>query len=227
MRVLAAGSLRGVWAQLITHFSEPVETHFGPAGILQERILAGEECDLFASANLAHPQALLAAGRAQAVVPFASNKLCLTVRSDVMHVGDDWRVLLNRTDLRLATSTAGCDPSGDYTQELFNRMGVEGHAARQRALALVGGRNSALIPTGTLAAQWVIESGQAEMFIGYASYANTLRQTDGLTVLAIPEPFNPHAQYALAVLTPKAQRLAEFIQSKEAKVILREAGFGV
>lgn len=108
MRVLAAGSLRGVWAQLITHFSEPVETHFGPAGILQERILAGEECDLFASANLAHPQALLAAGRAQAVVPFSSNKLCLTVRSDVMLVGDDWRALLNRTDLRLATSTAGC-----------------------------------------------------------------------------------------------------------------------
>lgn len=227
MRVLAAGSLRIVWEQLIAHFSEPIETHFGPAGILQERILAGEECDLFASANLAHPQALLTAGRAQAVVPFASNKLCLTVRSDVMHNGDDWRSLLNRTDLRLATSTAGCDPSGDYTQELFNRMGTEGNTARQRALALVGGRNSAPIPTGKMAAQWVIESGQAEMFIGYVSYAKKRRHTEGLTVFAIPEPFNPHAQYALAILTPKAQRLAEFLQSQKAKAILLEAGFGV
>jgi len=227
MRVLAAGSLRIVWAQLIAHFSEPVETHFGPAGILRERILAGEECDLFASANLAHPQALLAAGRAQAVVPFASNKLCLTVRSDVVRDGDDWRVLLNRTDLRLATSTAGCDPSGDYTQELFVRMGQDGKSVRERALALVGGRDPASIPTGKMAAEWVIESGQAEMFIGYASYANTLRQTAGLTVFAIPEPFNPHAQYAFALLTPKAQRLAEFLQSKEAKLILLEAGFEV
>lgn len=227
MRVLAAGSLRVVWAQLIAHFSEPVETHFGPAGILHERILAGEECDLFASANLAHPQALLTGGRAQAVVPFASNKLCLTVRSEVMHNGDDWRSLLNRTDLRLATSTAGSDPSGDYTQELFERMGREGNIVRQRALALVGGHNSAPIPAGKMAAEWLIASGQAEMFIGYASYAKKLRQTPGLTVLPIPESFNPHALYALAILTPKAQRLAEFLQSKEAKTILIEAGFGI
>ena len=55
MRVLAAGSLRRVWPQLMGHFPEPVETQFGPAGLLRERIASGEACDLFASANLAHP----------------------------------------------------------------------------------------------------------------------------------------------------------------------------
>lgn len=65
MRVLAAGSLRRVWPQLMAHFPEAVETQFGPAGLLRERIVSGEACDLFASANLAHPQALHVMGRAQ------------------------------------------------------------------------------------------------------------------------------------------------------------------
>ncbi|MFY9996379.1 MAG: molybdate ABC transporter substrate-binding protein [Leclercia sp.] len=225
MRVLAAGSLRGVWPQLMAHFPEPVDTQFGPAGILRERIDAGESCDLFVSANLAHPQALLMAGRALAVVPFASNKLCLTIRSASLRDGDDWRALLNRTDLRLATSTAGCDPSGDYTQELFTRMGRAGDAVRERARALVGGRDSPPVPTNRLAAEWIIHSGQAEMFIGYASYAEKLRQIAGLTVIDIPEPFNPRAQYAAALITARAHSLAAFLQSQEAQKILREAGF--
>jgi hypothetical protein len=87
MRVLAAGSLRVVWQNLMAHFPEPVETQFGPAGLLRERIETGESCDLFASANLAHPQALFASGQALSVVPFASNQLCLTVRSDVLRAG--------------------------------------------------------------------------------------------------------------------------------------------
>ncbi|MCU6668209.1 molybdate ABC transporter substrate-binding protein [Enterobacteriaceae bacterium H4N4] len=225
MRVLAAGSLRGVWPQLMAHFPEPVNTQFGPAGILREQIEAGQSCDLFASANLAHPQALLATGRALAVASFASNKLCLTLRSDRLRDGDDWRALLMRADLRLATSTPGCDPSGDYTQELFTRMGEAGESVRKRALALVGGHHSAAVPAGVLAAEWIIHSGQAEMFIGYASYANRLRQVAGLTIIDIPEPVNPRAHYAFAQLTARAQPLATFLQSQDAQRILRDAGF--
>ena len=226
MRVLAAGSLRVVWPQLTAHFPEPVETQFGPAGLLRERIESGEACDLFASANLAHPQSLLAAGRAQSVTAFASNRLCLTARSDVLREGDDWRSVLTRADLRIATSTAGADPSGDYTQTLFTRMGDAGEAVRKRAMALVGGRGSAPVPAGKLAAEWIILGGQAEVFIGYASYAATLRKRAGLTVIDIPAPFNPRAEYACAVMTPQGQRLADFLQSERAKAILQQAGFG-
>lgn len=55
MRVLAAGSLKTVWPAMMAHFPHPVETHFGPAGLLRERIEAGERCDLFASASEEHP----------------------------------------------------------------------------------------------------------------------------------------------------------------------------
>ncbi|MDK9604182.1 molybdate ABC transporter substrate-binding protein [Lelliottia wanjuensis] len=227
MRVLAAGSLRGVWPQLMAPFPHPVDTQFGPAGLLRERIEAGEPCDLFASANVAHPQALLQYGRARSVAVFASNTLCLTVRSDALREGDDWLSLLTRPDLRLATSTAGCDPSGDYTQELFTRMGEAGVAVRERAQALVGGRESAPVPPGKLAAEWIIQSGQADLFIGYASYAPKLRLIPELKVLNIPAPFNPRAEYACAVMTPQAENLAEFLQSEKAKAILQQAGFGV
>lgn len=227
MRVLAAGSLRMGWPQLMAHFPQPVETQFGPAGLLRERIEAGEACDLFASASLAHPQTLLAAGLAQFVVPFASNRLCLTVRSDVLRDSDDWRSVLTRDDLRIATSTAGADPSGDYTQTLFTRMGDAGEAVRRRARALVGGRDSEPVPAGRLAAEWIILGGQAEIFIGYASYAAKLREVAGLTVIDIPAPFNPRAEYACAVITPQGQGLMDFLQSDKAKAILQQAGFGV
>ncbi|MGF6423116.1 molybdate transport system substrate-binding protein [Lelliottia sp. 489] len=227
MRVLAAGSLRGIWPQLLAHFPHPVETQFGPAGLLRERIEAGEPCDLFASANVAHPQALLIKGLASSVAIFARNQLCLTARSEVLRDHEDWFSLLTRPDLRLGTSTAGCDPSGDYTQELFTRMGEAGIPMRERAMALVGGRASAPIPQGKRAAEWIIESDQADLFIGYASYAPALRQIAGLSVLNIPAPFNPRAEYASAVMTPQGQVLADYLQSDQAKAILQQGGFGV
>lgn len=69
----------------------------------------------FASANAAHPQALLQAGLAQECQGFASNQLMLTARRSPDNDGLDWLALLSTPRLRLATSTPGCDPSGDYT----------------------------------------------------------------------------------------------------------------
>lgn len=226
MQILAAGSLKGVWPALMAYFPAPVDTRFGPAGLLRERIEAGESCDLFASASEDHPQTLLAAGRALAVMPFTSNRLCITVRSDCLLPGDDWFTLLTRDSLRIATSTPGTDPSGDYTQVLFSRMGNAGEAVRQRALPLAGGRDSPVIPTGRLAAEWIIQADMADLFIGYASYRTALSRAAGLTVVDIPAAVNPVARYACAVITPEAQRLATFLGSEQAKGVLRDAGFG-
>ena len=225
MRVLAAGSLKPVWPALMSHFQQPVDTRFGPAGLLREQIEAGEPCDLFASASEAHPQKLLAAGRALAIISFATNKLCITVRSDRLQPGDDWYQLLTRDSLRIATSTPAADPSGDYAQELFSRMGQAGQEVRQRAIPLVGGRDSAAIPAGRLAAEWIINTDQADLFIGYASYRGALSQIAGLTVVDIPEAINPIARYTCAVITPEAGRLAAFLRSEQATAVLEEAGF--
>ena len=64
--LLAAGSLKGAFVPLLARFQQvtgiEVEAHFAPAGLLRERIEAGERCSVFASANGQHPQALRQAG---------------------------------------------------------------------------------------------------------------------------------------------------------------------
>jgi len=226
MRILAAGSLRAVWQSLMACFQEKdVLCDFGPAGLLRERIEAGEPCDFFAAANRAHPQALLDAGRAQSVAPFATNRLCLTVRADAVREGDDWLSLLTRPDLRIGTSTAGCDPSGDYTQQLFSRMGDAGTRVREQAVALVGGRDTLPLPVGSLAAEWLISNDDTDVFIGYASYAPRLRLIETLTVVEIPEPYNPVAEYGFACLSDKGKSFADFLLSPEARLILCQHGF--
>ncbi|EAA8951916.1 molybdenum ABC transporter substrate-binding protein [Salmonella enterica] len=199
MRILAAGSLRAVWPQLMAAFQMDAVCDFGPAGLLRERIEAGEACDFFASANLAHPQA--------------------------MREGEDWLSLLTRRDLRIGTSTAGCDPSGDYTQQLFSRMGNEGEVVRKRAVALVGGRQTLPLPAGRLAAEWLINHDYTDIFIGYASYAPRLRRVNSLRVVDIPEPYNPVAEYGFACLSEQGKTLADFLLSPRARLILMQHGF--
>lgn len=226
MHILAAGSLRAVWQPLMACFQEKdVLCDFGPAGLLRERIDAGEPCDFFASANMAHPQALLDAGRAQSVAPFATNRLCLTVRASAVREDDDWLSLLTRPNLRIGTSTAGCDPSGDYTQQLFSRMGDAGTRARERAVALVGGRDTLPLPAGSLAAEWLIGNDYTDVFIGYASYAPRLRLIEALTVVEIPAPYNPIAEYGFACLSEKGKPFADFLLTPEARLILCQHGF--
>lgn len=94
LTLLAAGSLRSAFLPLVAHFRQhtglAVDAQFGPAGLLRERIEAGSPCAVFASANAAHPQALLQAGLAQECQGFASNQLMLTARRSPDNDGLDW-----------------------------------------------------------------------------------------------------------------------------------------
>lgn len=226
MRVLAAGSLRQVWKSLMANYQgDNIQCDFGPAGILRERIEAGETCDFFASANMAHPQMLMAAGHVLYIKPFTYNRLCLYVRANKINVNDDWYSLLNKETLRIGTSTAGCDPAGDYTHQLFENMGSIGGKIRQRAVALVGGRKSLPLPRNVIAAQWLIKNDYTDLFIGYASYAPGLKSIESVKVIEIPEPYNPVAIYGFACLTEKARPLCNFLISSDARAILEQHGF--
>ena len=80
VKVLAAGSLTGAMtaiAQLYTQKTgQKIEAQFGPAGLLRERIENGEQADIFASANMEHPQALADKGLATQPVVLLRNRLC-------------------------------------------------------------------------------------------------------------------------------------------------------
>lgn len=193
LQVLAAGSLRDVWKMLMTAFHAEsgltANTLYGPAGLLRQRIEQGEICDLFVSADLQHPEKLRQQGLADHTGHFTNNRLCLTAKRDCVIEQDDWLSLLLREDLRLGTSTPLCDPAGDYTLLLFDHIEQHhpgcGDALRQRAIAMVGGPGSLPVPAGDLAAQWIITTGHAELFIGYASYAPRLARFSQLTFLPL------------------------------------------
>ncbi|WP_437609118.1 molybdate ABC transporter substrate-binding protein [Erwinia sp. V71] len=233
LQVLAAGSLRNVWPALMATFEQQtgstVATQFAPAGLLRQRIINGEPCDLFASANLAHPQALLQQGLAIQVELFTRNQLCLTAKASLVSRDDDWLTLLSRPSLRLATSTPASDPSGDYTWQLFDTIEQRhpglGVKLKKRAMSLVGGADSAPIPAGKLAARWLIDSGHAELFLGYQSYAAELRRDAALRVFAIPRDYQPDIAYGFALCQPRAAALAAFLLNPAAQQLLHAAGF--
>ncbi len=231
IHVLAAGSLKRAFIPLCQQFSAEtgiaVTVDFGPAGLLRERIEAGERCDLFASANTQHSQTLLSSGRAQKVESFAFNRLNLTARRTTSTENADWFALLANPALRLGTSTPGCDPSGDYTWELFTRL-EEQHpdiALKARAKKLVGGRESLTVPAGEIASAWLIRQDLTDLFIGYAHYAQALENTDDLRILAIPDEYQTRCEYQLALINADAEPLAQYIVGPDGQALLRKTGF--
>lgn len=231
LHVLAAGSLKRAFVPLCQQFSKqtglPVSIDFGPAGLLRERIEAGERCSLFASANTQHPQTLLARGLAQTVQTFAYNRLNLTARKTAQTANADWLSLLANPTLRLGTSTPGCDPSGDYTWELFECIEARHPqmALKARAKMLVGGRDSLTVPAGEIASAWLIRENLTDLFIGYAHYAQALVNADDLRLLAIPDQYQRRCEYQLALLQDEAHSLAQFIVSSAGQTFLHQAGF--
>lgn len=230
--LFAAGSLRRAFIPLVNTFIQQtgiaVEIQFGPAGVLRERIEAGEACDVFASANAQHPQTLLARGLARQSQPFAGNTLMLTVRSDAR---GDALTLLRNPALRLATSTPGCDPSGDYTWQLFDNFNVIapglGERLKSRASQLVGGRGAPNIPPGEIAGGWLIRQNLTDLFIGYAHYARALSEDPALRIVDIPQAQNVRCDYHVARLSQcdAARQLYAFILAEEGQAYLRSAGF--
>ena len=80
----AAGSLRGALTDVAKAFETAsgvtVQATYGPSGTLRDEIAGGAKADVFASANMAHPQSLAESGRSGAVALFARNRLCALVR---------------------------------------------------------------------------------------------------------------------------------------------------
>lgn len=235
LTLLAAGSLRRAFIPLQAKFTQQtgiaVDMVFGPAGLLRERIENGAACSVFASANRQHPQALSDAGRAHGLQPFARNQLILTVKNTPETAAKDWLALLSDTSLRLGTSTPVCDPSGDYTWQLFDSLDVDypglGASLKQRAIPLVGGRHSLSVPPGEIASRWLIQQGLTDLFIGYAHYASALDGDRSIRNITIPQPWNIRCEYYLAMLdeSDTARQFCQFILADEGQRCLRDAGF--
>ena len=104
-----------------------------------------------------------------------------------------------------------------------------GAALDRKALKLTGGPDSAKAPAGRNQYAWVMESGQADVFLTYCTNAVLARkEAASLKSVALPPELSVGADYGLIVLKdapPEASRLALFILSPDGQAILASYGF--
>lgn len=231
----AAGSLRAALTEVAAAFRADsgiaVEARYGASGLLKERIEGGEASDLFASANMAHPQAL-AAPRKLPVVLFARNALCGLTQPGVAATPATLLDTLLDPAIKVGTSTPRADPSGDYAFQLFAKADAVKPGARQtleaKALQLTGGSNSPKPAGNKSVYATVMEQGQADVFLTYCTNAAVAaREVPGLKVVGIPGELSVGADYGLVVLSerPAAARLALYMLSSAGQAILARHGF--
>ena len=240
LTVYAAGSLRAAMTDLARAFERErpttVKLTFGASGLLKDRIEGGEAAQVFASANISHPEALRASGKADAVRPFARNALCALASSAFSLQGKALAQRLLDSDIRVGTSTPRADPSGDYAFQMFERIESSGAAGagsaavlKAKALQLTGGPNSQQPPAGRSLYGMLVDEGKADVFITYCTNAAEAKQQfTSLQVLAIPDAINVSAMYGMATIQPagpSAKAFVDFVISPIGQKILETYGF--
>jgi molybdate transport system substrate-binding protein len=227
IRIFAAGSLRAALTALVAQHGSGPAMMFGPAGLLRERIEAGDLPDLFLSANLEHPAAIAARHAGTVVQPFARNPMVALARRDLGLTTENFLHRLLQDGVRIGTSTPLVDPSGDYAHRLFDRAEAAQPGAKARLVsrtrALVGGRDGGPHGMGPFPAKTFLERGEVDVFISYASSAAAIG--DGLDVVQPPPELAVTATYGLVVLGPLAAGLAAFIGAAEGQAVLARFGF--
>lgn len=235
VQVLSAGSMRHAFPAIIEAFTGAtgiaVSLKLGPAGLLRERIEAGEAFDLFASASMAHPLRLAAAGMTEEAICFARNRLCVIIRADLGLTTENFLDVLSDPAVKIGTSTPGDDPSGDYAFEVFDLIDKKHPGAavalKARARQLVGGRNSPPTPPGKPAG-YLITDGEADLMMSYYSNARLLAADPALRIVEIPAEFSPKVEYGLGLRcqsSDQTRQLRDFMLSDKGQRILKNAGF--
>lgn len=123
LRIFAAGSLDKAFTEMIAAFPTPAgsvaQPVFGPSGLLRDKIEHGAPAEILASADMAQPRKLAAGHPDRPVILFTRNRLCALARKSVGLTPGNFLDRLLDKSVRLATSTPGADPGGDYAWVMF------------------------------------------------------------------------------------------------------------
>jgi len=233
----AAGSLRGALNEIAAAYEKSsgfrVTAKYGASGLLRDEIARGEKAEVFASANMEHPQALAKAGKSGPVVLFARNQLCALVRPGLSVAPANLLDRMLESGVKLGTSTPKADPSGDYAWDVFRkadsqRPGVYATLTK-KALQLTGGPPGEAATSDRNLYGVLVAQGRADIFLTYCTNALVAaRENPGQRMVALPEQLAVGADYGLTVMvtaSPPGYRFAMFILSPEAQRILANHGF--
>jgi molybdenum ABC transporter molybdate-binding protein len=235
VKVFAAGSLTGALTAVMKLYKEKtgvdVQAEFGPAGLLRERIEGGDRPDVFASANMAHPQVLADKGIATAPVVMARNRLCARALPGFgLTTANLFDRMLDPKTVGIGTSTPKADPGGDYAWMIFARAEQArpgaGKILEAKARQLVGGKHNPPVPPGKDAMGYFFEKHAIDLSLGYCSSRQTTPDPN-FTTVALPPELAVTADYGLSVLGHReaALRFALFVLSPEAQHLISLYGF--
>jgi molybdate transport system substrate-binding protein len=236
LHVCAAGSLTAAFTDIVKAFpaaegdiATPV---FGPSGVLREKIEHGDHTDVLASADMDQPRKLARLHGGSFVVMFTRNRLCALGKASLGLTSDKVLDKLLEPSVRLATSTPGADPGGDYAWAVFARAETVHPGAQailqKKAIQLVGGPNSTPLVPGRGAVQGIFLADRADVMLGYCSSGQAVMQEiPGLANVPLPPSLTVAPAYGLIVLSdhPLAARFALFVLSERGQAILRQYGF--
>jgi molybdate transport system substrate-binding protein len=233
----AAGSLRDALSDVAKQFEVAsggkVIMNYGASGTLKEAIAGGERAEVFASANMEHPQALAKAGKSGPVVLFARNRLCVLTKPGLAVTT---ATLLDRmldANVKVGTSTPKADPSGDYAFEVFAKSEKLKAGSRAiletKALQLAGNVSAPQVPAGKSLYGMLIAEGKADLFLTYCTGAIAAQQEyPDQQVVHLPDNLAVGADYGLTVMadsSPAAYRLAMSILAPGGQRTLTKYGF--
>ena len=237
LQLYAAGSLRDALTEVARQFEaqtgQKVGLTFGASGLLRARIEKGELAQVFASADMDHPQRLAQAGGWTLPSVFALNQMCVLASPSVAASPQTLLATMLRPDVRVGTSTPKADPSGDYAWALFRRAEVLQPGAYAlldaKALKLTGGADSPRPPPGRSTYAWIMGEGQADMFLTYCTNAVAAqREVPGLKIISVPPDLQVAARYGVAARQgdAAAAQLLQYMLSPPAQAVLQRYGFG-
>lgn len=246
VQVYAAGSLREAFVEIARDHQalsgQAVALTFGASGLLRERIEQGAPAQVFACADMAHPHRLADRSGWLPPVVFTRNTLCALIGENLsthfsghLHTTPDALLAtLLRPEVRVGTSTPGADPSGDYAWAFFRRAeALQPGACAQliaKALQLTGAEHLPKPPPGRGTYAWIMEQGQADVFLTYHSNAIAAQaEVPRLRVVSLPTPLQVFADYGLSVHAaawPAAHAFAKALCGSAARAVLQRLGFG-
>jgi ABC-type molybdate transport system substrate-binding protein len=235
--VFAAGSLRAPLTEIARDFEraggKKVQGTFGASGLLRARIAGGEHADVFASANLEHPQSLAARGWATDVKTFARNRMCLVAQKGSPAAERPVLDVLLDPAVKLGTSTPLADPSGDYAWEVFklaDKVRPGAYATLDaKAQRLTGGPNTPPPPTDRSVYAALVGDKTVDVFLTYCTNAQAASEEDRKLVrIDLPANLEVATAYGIAVRrdAPRAaQDFAAYVLSPEGQRVLARYGF--
>lgn len=215
--VSAAASLTDAFGEMEAAFEAAnpeidVLLNFASSSTLREQILEGAPIDVYASANTANMDLVIAAGGTEEGVTFVTNSLQIAVPEGnpggIVGLED-----FSNPNLLIGLCVAGV-PCGEFSREALRKAGVTPAVDTEEP--------------DVRALLTKIESGELDAGI---TYVTDVQSSEAIEGIDIPREFNVVAAYPIAVLANaphprQAEALLNFVLSAAGQEILQSYGFG-